>query len=110
MRSWLIEIIDQIALGEYLAQSDLSCGKRFGLIAIDNAVEFMLVAHVEINKRLIGSKQGRGIPKKDWEETKRNFPPLLAKLVELEPNLAPLEDEINRFHDFRNRLYHTEHL
>lgn len=107
MKDWLAEIIDQIALGEILANSSVSCGQRFGLIAVDNAVEFMLIAYVEINKQLVGGHKTGGIAKKDWDEKKRQFPTLLNYIISLEPNLQPLESEISRYHDFRNGLYHS---
>lgn len=107
MKDWLSEIIDQIALGEILAESNVSCGQRFGLIAVDNAVEFMLIAYVETYKQLIGGHKVGGITKKDWDETKRHFPKLLTFVVTQEANLASLETEISRYHDFRNSLYHS---
>lgn len=107
MKDWLSEIIDQIALGEILANSKLSCGERFGLIAVDNAVEFMLIAYVETYKQLVGGHKAGGIIKKDWDETKRQFPKLLAFVTAQETALTSLETEISRYHDFRNGLYHS---
>jgi len=107
MKDWLVEMIDQVALGELLAKSSLSCGQRFGLIAVDNAVEFMLIAYVEVQKQIVGGYKAGGIPKKAWDETKREFPKLLTFVVTQEPNLQPLEIEISRYHDFRNTLYHS---
>jgi len=109
MKDWLTEIIDQIALGEFIARSKVSCGQRFGLIAVDNAVEFMLKAYVEVDKQLVGGHKVAvgGLTKKDWELKRDKFPVLLSYVVSLEPNLLSLEDEINRYHTFRNNLYHT---
>ena len=107
MKEWLVEIIDQIALGEFLAGSNLSCGQRFGLIAVDNAVEFMMIAYVEIYRQLVGGHKPGGIPKRDWEQTKSSFPLLLQAVVALEPNLKPVEADISRYHDMRNDLYHS---
>ncbi|TAH48321.1 MAG: hypothetical protein EYC68_21570 [Chloroflexota bacterium] len=107
MKDWLVEIIDQVALGEFLADTNLSCGQRFGLIAVDNAVEFMLIAYVEIHRQLVGGHKPGGIPKKDWELTKSKFPTLLQAVVALEPNMRPLETDIGRYHNFRNDLYHS---
>lgn len=107
MKDWLSETIDQIALGEILADSTVSCGQRFGLIAIDNAVEFMLIAYVEVYKHLVGDKAAGKKPKKEWEETKRYFPALLAFVTEKEPNLQPLVSDITNYHNHRNDLYHT---
>jgi hypothetical protein len=106
MKDWLEEIVDQIAVGELLGKSTVSCGQRFGLIAIDNAVEFMLIAYVEIYKQLVGSHKGV-ISNKDWEETKKAFPKILGFVAAQEPKIQPLESEINRFHEFRNKLYHS---
>ena len=107
MKDWLIEIVDQIALGEFLANSSLSCGQRFGLIAVDNAVEFMLIAYIELYKQLVGGHKTGGITKKDWDETKKHFPRLLSSVAGHETRLQPMEVEINRYHDFRNSLYHS---
>lgn len=107
MKDWLVEIVDQIALGEFLANSSISCGQRFGLIAVDNAIEFMLIAYVEIHRRLVGGHKAGGINKKDWDETKRVFPKLLAFVAEQETALQAMEVDINRYHDFRNSLYHS---
>jgi hypothetical protein len=107
MKTWLSEIIDQIALGEFLAYSKVSCGQRFGLIAVDNAVEFMLIAYVEVYKQLVGGHKLGGIIKKDWEDTKKHFPKLLAYVATLEPNLQTHVPDITRYHEFRNSLYHS---
>lgn len=107
MKSWLEEMIDQMALGEFLAHSKLSCGQRFGLIAVDNAVEFMLIAYVETYKQLVGGQKTGGITKKDWDDTKKFFPTLLSYIAKLEPNLEPHEKDIIRYHKFRNSLYHS---
>lgn len=107
MRSWLIDAIDQIALGEYLARSSISCGQRFGLIAVDNAIEFMLIAYVEVYTRLVGGHKSGGISKRDWQNIKRNFEDLLSHVCNLEPNLKKHEDHINRYHNLRNGLYHS---
>jgi hypothetical protein len=107
VKDWLVEIIDQVALGEFLSRSQLSCGSRFGLISLDNAVEFMLIAYVEVHRQLVGGHKPGGIPKKDWETTKGAFPKLLSFVVSCEASLGSLESEINRYHDLRNNLYHS---
>jgi hypothetical protein len=107
VKEWLDEVVDQIALGEFLANSSISCGQRFGLIAVDNAVEFMLIAYVEVHKQLVGGHKVGGIPKKDWDETKRYFEKLLAFVVAQESALQPKEVEISRYHSFRSKLYHS---
>jgi len=107
VRNWLQEVIDQIALGEFLASTSLSCGTRFGLIAIDNSIEFMLIAYVELDRQLVGGHKQGGIPKNDWARIKGGFEDLLDTVCGLEPNLRPHEAEINRFHKLRNGLYHS---
>jgi hypothetical protein len=107
VKTWLLDAIDQIALGEYLASSPLSCGTRFGLIAVDNSVEFMLIAYVEAFKQLVGGHKAGGISKNEWRQIKRNFEDLLAKVCSLEPNLGQHQHDINRFHVLRNGLYHS---
>jgi hypothetical protein len=107
MKDWLEDAIEQIALGEHLASSSLGCGPRFGLIAVDNSVEFMLKAYVELYKQLIGGHKPGGVTKKDWEEIKRQFPTLLSFVAGLEPKIVPLESDVSRFHDLRNDLYHS---
>jgi hypothetical protein len=107
MKDWLEDAIEQIALGERLACSSVGCGPRFGLIAVDNSVEFMLVAYVELFRQLVGGHKPGGVTKKAWEETKRQFPTLLSFVAHLEPRVVPIEGEITRYHDFRNDLYHS---
>jgi hypothetical protein len=107
MKDWLIEAIDQIALGEVLADSSVSCGQRFGLIAIDNAIEFMLIAYIELDRQLVGGHKPGGISKKDWDKTKRAFPTLLTFVSNLQPILGAREAEILRYHGFRSDLYHS---
>ena len=107
MKSWLLDAIEQVALGEYLASSTLSCGTRFGLIAVDNSIEFMLIAYVEAFRQLVGGHKQGGIPKKRWVKVKRNFEDLLAEVCSLETKLGQHQDEINRFHGLRNDLYHS---
>ena len=75
MKAWLEDIIDQIALGELLAASSLSCGTRFGLIAVDNAVECMLILYIESHKQMVGGYKAGGIKKPAWEKK------LLKRLV-----------------------------
>ena len=107
MKDWLAEIIDQIALAEYLSKSKLSCAARFALVAVDNSVECMLLVYVEMFKQLVGGHKSGGIAKNVWEQTKRNFQSLLSYVAGAEPALAAHVDEINRFHDLRSDLYHT---
>ena len=107
MKDWLVEAIDQVALGEVLADSKVTCGQRFGLIAVDNSIEFMLIAYVALHLQLVGGHKPGGIPKKDWERKKAAFPSLLSFVTSLEPNLSALEPEILRYHDFRSDLYHS---
>jgi hypothetical protein len=107
MKDWLEDAIDQIALGDFLADSSLSCGQRFGLIAVDNAIEFMLNAYVEVDRQLVGGRKPGSITRKEWADKSSKFPVLVNFVVGLQPNLADLEDEINRRHKFRNDLYHT---
>jgi hypothetical protein len=107
MKEWLSETIDQIALGECMASSSVSCGPRFGIIAIDNAVEYSLISYVEQYKQLVGGHKPGGINKRDWDKKRRQFPDLLGYVATIETNLAPLESNILRYHDFRNNLYHS---
>lgn len=107
MKGWLRDAIDQIALAEFLAGSSVSCGQRFGLIAVDNSVEFMLIAYVEVDKQIVGGHKPGGITKANWEQTKRGFEDLLSFVCSIEPNLTPLEKEIIRYHNLRNGVYHT---
>jgi len=107
VKAWLFDATEQIVLGHYLASSRLSCGTRFGLIAVDNSIEFMLIAYVQVFRRLVGGHRPGGIPQNTWRQIKRNFEDLLAKVCSLEPNLAQHQDDINRFHDLRNGLYHS---
>ena len=74
MEDWLFEVIDQIALGQFLATTKLSCGQWFGLIAVDNAIEFMLIYYVEGYKQIVGKPPPLGITQKEWKEKKREVP------------------------------------
>jgi hypothetical protein len=107
MKDWLVEAIDQVALGEVLADSTVTCGQRFGLIAVDNSIEFMLIAYVQLHRQLVGGHKTGGIPKRDWENKKATFPSLLSFVTSLEPSLSALEPEILRYHNFRSDLYHS---
>jgi hypothetical protein len=107
MENWLSEAIDQIALGHFLATTKLSCGQRFGLIAVDNAIEFLLIHYVENHRQLIGKPPPLGISQKEWTQRKHDFPSLLTFVVALEPLLSTIESDINVFHKLRNDLYHT---
>jgi hypothetical protein len=107
MKDWLLEAIDQVALGEFMAASRLSCGQRFGLIAVDNAIEFMLIAYIEADRQLVGAHKPGGIPKKEWGETKDKFPKLLAFVAALATGMSAVERNILRYHDLRNGLYHS---
>lgn len=106
MKAWLTDAIDQVALGEHLAGTSISCGTRFGLIAVDNAVEYMLVAYIKLDRQLVGGHKSGGITKKDWEKAKQNFEDLIDKVCGVEPNLRKYQKEINRYHQLRNDLYH----
>lgn len=107
MKNWLGDAEEQLALAELLAESSLGAGSRLGLIVVDNAIEFMLIAYVEVSRRLNAQNKPGGIPKEQWENTKRVFPKLLRKVCEIVPSLGDHEDEINRNHDLRSDLYHT---
>jgi len=107
VRAWLRDPIDQIAIGEFLARSKISCGQRFALIAVDNSIEFMLIAYVEAYRQLVGGHKPGGIPKNEWRKIKGGFESLLSKICGLEPDLSQYEDEINRYHNLRNALYHS---
>lgn len=107
MKEWLSDAIEQIVLGDILANSNISFGRRFALIAIDNSVEYALICYVEVYKRLVGGHIAGGIPKNDWEKKKNHFDDLLTCVVSIEPKLATHKDDISRFHGIRNDLYHT---
>lgn len=103
MKAWLRDIPDQLALALVVARSGISCGERIALIVVDNAVEYMLVAFIESHRRLVR----KAISKKDWDEKKRHFEPLLDFIVAHCPTLASHRDDILNFHELRNSLYHT---
>jgi hypothetical protein len=105
MKPWLEDVPDQLALALLLAKGKISCGERIGLIVVDNAVEYMLVAYVESHRRVIGP--GKSISKKDWTEKKRYFEPVLQFVVSQCAALSQYSDDILNFHELRNSLYHT---
>jgi hypothetical protein len=102
VRDWLEDIFDQLSLAELLGRSQPGVGQRLGLIIVDNGVEYMLVAYIEVFKGLSGRRAPKG-----WEDIKRSFRKLLDCVATHEAKLAPLSDEIMRYHNFRNELYHT---
>lgn len=104
MSRWLRDTIEQIALGEQLAKSSVGCGARFGLIAVDNAVEYMVSCFVESDQRLVGNKPGQ-IKKKEWENL--GFPGRLNYAAGHRPPLRGLEADVLTFHETRNHLYHS---
>lgn len=90
-----------------LAHGEISCGERLGLIIVDNAVEYMLIAYVESHRRLVGSGKGKVIKTEKWNETKRRFEPLLDFVISQDPGIAAYRGDIMYFHDTRNLLYHA---
>lgn len=107
MEVWLKEIIDQMVLGELPASTSISCGTRFALIAMDNAMEYMLIAYITLVRQVIGGQGPEHITLKEWNEISRAFDRLLGRVVKLCPELADEQAEILRKHSLRNDLYHS---
>jgi hypothetical protein len=103
MKAWFKDIPDQLGLAMLLSRSGISCGERIALIAVDNAVEYMLIAYVEAHRRLLG----KTISKKDWTENKKHFEKLLDFVISQCPGMVNCRTDILGFHDLRNSLYHT---
>jgi hypothetical protein len=105
MKPWLKDVPDQLGLALLLSKGRISCGERIGLIVVDNAVEYMLVAYVESHRRIVGG--GKSISRRDWTEKKRNFEPLLEFVISQCSALSHYRDDILNFHELRNSVYHT---
>lgn len=103
MKPWTQDVVEQLALAEVLNSAKISAGERLALIICDNAIEFMMIAHTEMEMHLVGKviKQG------DWQGVKESFKRLLDFTSSQEPRLAALKDEILSYHKIRNTLYHT---
>ena len=99
METFLEDIIEQICVSNILMESETISGRRLGLIVVDNSIEFMLKAYGDT--RLVG----KVIKKREWENKKENFKQMLS-FVALQSMLSIDLDEILRFHDVRNALYH----
>lgn len=102
MKPWLDDILDQLSTAHLLAHAGISCGERLAMIIVDNAVEYMCKAYVEVHKSLIP----KAIKKQEWEDTKRSFPKTLTFVAGQEPQLKSDLNTIIGFHDMRNKLYH----
>lgn len=102
MKSWIEDILDQLATAHVLAHAGISCGERLALIVVDNAVEYMCKAYVGVHKRLVP----KIISRKDWEQKKKWFADTLDFVSSQEPTLQPHVNMIKGYHDVRNSLYH----
>jgi len=69
------------------------------MILVDNVVEFIIKVHGE------NIVSGKLLPKKDWEEKKRNFEWLIGEVIP-RTKAASYQQEILDYHKIRNELYH----
>jgi hypothetical protein len=107
MSGWKEDIIEQLAISQYILQSKVDTAERLSMIIVDNAVEFLLKAYVEVEINGIGSESGKIIKRKDWETNIRpSFDKLLNFVLKLKTNNAD-ETKILEYHRIRNNLYHT---
>jgi hypothetical protein len=107
MNEWLADAIEQICLGDLLAETKEGFGRRFAMIAIDNSIEYALISYVEVFKRLVGGHIPGGIEQKAWIEKRRYFEQMLDYVASKEPGLSKYVDNIKRFHRMRDDLYHS---
>lgn len=105
MKAWTTDILDQLSTAHILAHANISCGERLAMIIVDNAVEYMCKAYVEVHRSLIP----RTIKKQKWEEIKESFPKTLNFVASQEPALQSYVGTIIGFHNIRNDLYHGGH-
>jgi len=102
VKPWTEDILDQLSTAHLLAHADISCGERLAMIIVDNAVEYICKAYVEVYKNLIPST----IKKSKWDEIKKSFPQTLDFVTKQEPQLQSHFGTIIGFHNIRNDLYH----
>ncbi|MHB9159863.1 MAG: hypothetical protein ACYC6W_03160 [Nitrosotalea sp.] len=76
------------------------------MIIVDNAVEYVLKAYVEIELNGVGSGTGKVIKRTDWEEKKQSFDKLLEFVLSIKKCNVD-EKKILEYHRVRNSLYHT---
>lgn len=101
---WREEILEQLALAKLLSEkSELISGRRISLILVDNVIEYVL--------KLYCSKfANTELSRKQLEEVRRNFPQLIKfvrnKIKDQEINW----DDLRRYHETRNTLYHEPFL
>lgn len=103
MKAHVEDAIEQIATAELLNMANTSTGERLALIICDNAVEYMMIAFIELEKLLVH----KTIKAKDWEQKKQQFHELLGFTVSSEGKLAAYQGDIQVWHNIRNKLYHT---
>jgi hypothetical protein len=103
LKPWVSDVVEQLCIAEILNDAPMNSSERLALIVCDNAVEFMLIAFVEVEKHLVG----HGIKRKDWDETKQVFEKLLDFVSSRNRELALVRDDVLSFHKLRNTLYHT---
>lgn len=103
MAIWLDDLLEQIATSMALADSETETGKRLSFIIVDNAVEFLMKAHVESEAQMVGF--GKKISKPDWENKKKYFEQVLD-FVYSNFTITASKTDILSYHDVRNKLYH----
>jgi hypothetical protein len=99
MPIWLEDVIEQICIARILRDSKTTSGRRLSMILVDNAIEFMIKVHGE---DIIA---GKVLKRKEWEERKRAFEPLVSTVLPL-TKAAQCQLEILEYHEIRNDLYH----
>ncbi|MEK7366739.1 MAG: hypothetical protein AAB195_02125 [candidate division NC10 bacterium] len=72
------------------------------MIIVDNAVEYMCKAYVEVHASLIPNV----VKKQKWEDIKGSFAQTLNFVASQEPRLKSHVGTIIGFHEVRNKLYH----
>jgi hypothetical protein len=103
LKPWVSDVVEQICIAEILNDAPMNSSERLALIVCDNAVEFMMIAFVEVEKHLVG----HGIKRKDWDEAKQVFERLLDFACSHNRELAQVRGDVLSFHKLRNTLYHT---
>ena len=80
MSGWKDDVVEQLAISQFLLQSKAETAERLSMIIVDNAVEYLLKAYVEVEINGVGSGAGKVVRRQDWEN---NIRPSFDKLLDL---------------------------
>ena len=107
MSGWKDDIIEQIAVSQYLLQSKVETAERLSMIIVDNAVEYLLKAYVEVEINGVGSGANKVVRRRNWEDDIRSSFDKLLDFVFSIKSCSGDKVKILEYHRIRNSLYHT---